>query len=90
MASELLETVFDKSLEHCAWPTYDKTLALDNEVTLAIQVNGKLRGNIIASRGATQDQVQPQAQALIEKWLEQKEIIKVVFVQDRLISFVVK
>ena len=65
-------------------------MALDNEVTLAIQVNGKLRGDLIVARGTLQADVEPRAQEVIAKWLEGKEVVKVIFVKDRLINFVVK
>jgi len=89
-ASELLEKLVHKSLEDYVWPQYDPMLAERTEVEFAIQVNGKLRGTITANKGATQDQIQAQAELIIAKWLEEKEVVKVVFVPDRLISFVVK
>jgi leucyl-tRNA synthetase len=58
-------------------------------VEIAIQVNGKVRGQITVARDSAQDAVQPQAQAVIEKWLEGKTIQKVVFVPNRLLSFVI-
>lgn len=90
MGSELAEQLLGKKLADCAWPTYDEALAIDNQVTIAIQVNGKLRGDIVVARGAQQHEVQPQATEIISKWLEGKEVLKVVFVKDRLISFVIK
>lgn len=90
MASELLEQLFKKQLAECPWPSYDAVLAMDNELIIAIQVNGKLRGDLTASRGAAQDTVQPAAEQIIAKWLEGKSIVKVIFVKDRLINFVIK
>ncbi|MDR3550642.1 MAG: leucine--tRNA ligase [Candidatus Babeliales bacterium] len=90
MASEMADGLLGKLLQNCPWPTYDPVLAIDNEVTLAIQVNGKLRGDLLVDRGSMQDDVQGKAQAVIAKWLEGKEVVKVVFVKDRLINFVIK
>lgn len=90
MASELLELLFKKQLSDCTWPTFDPKLAISNEVQIAIQVNGKLRGDITVPRGSAQDFVQPQAQQMITKWLEGVTVVKVIFVADRLINFVVK
>ena len=49
----------------------------------------KYRANIGILRGASQAQVESQAQKVIGGWLEGKEIKKVIFVSDRLINFVV-
>ncbi|MCX5921890.1 MAG: leucine--tRNA ligase [Candidatus Dependentiae bacterium] len=90
MASELAQALLGKQLQDCAWPMYDSALAVENELTLAIQVNGKLRGDLIAQRGTVQGDVQAEAEGLIAKWLEGKEVVKVIFVKDRLINFVIK
>ena len=90
MASELLEQIFNKSLQDCSWPTYDPALAAVDQVTIAIQVNGKLRGTIVMPVGAEQAQVEQQAKLEITKWLTEKDIIKIIYVQDKLINFLVK
>ena len=90
MASELLEQLFGKKLKSCTWPTFDPKLAQQTEITLVIQVNGKVRGKITCSSGSTQEQVQKDAEVVIHKWLDGKTVVKVIFVPDKLISFVVK
>ena len=89
-ASELLEKLLNKKLEDSTWSFFDPKLAQVNEIDLAIQVNGKLRGTISATKGVTQEEIEPKAKEIIEKWLEGKNIIKVIFVPNRLISFVVR
>jgi len=89
MASELLEDLFGKKLRDCEWPAYDPAFTVQATVEIAIQVNGKVRGQITVARDSAQDAVQPQAQAVIEKWLEGKTIQKVIFVPNRLLSFVI-
>jgi leucyl-tRNA synthetase len=88
-SSELLEQLVGKKLEECHWPTFDPKLALEETITLVVQVNGKMRGNLNIARGSNQQNVEPEAQKLVAKWLENKEIAKVIFVKDRLINFVV-
>jgi leucyl-tRNA synthetase len=90
MGSELLEQIFKKQLRDCSWPQFNLELAKQTEVTIGVQVNGKVRSQITIDRAATQDQVEPQARQLIAKWLEDKEVVKVIWVPGRLISFVVK
>lgn len=90
ITSELLQQLFHKRIGECAWPTYDPALATQDEIDMVIQVNGKTRGNFVIARGASQEEVQQQAQKLIQKWLADGTVIKVIFVPDRLINFVVK
>ncbi len=82
MASELLES--------CAWPVYDDTLILVDEITLALQINGKLRTTIKTRPGTSQEQVQPLAEQAAAKWLAHVTIVKVIYVPDRLMNFVVR
>jgi leucyl-tRNA synthetase len=90
MANELLESLLAVELKNCAWPFYDPVMTQEDEVTLAVQVNGKLRANLQVSVHASEAEVRIKAETLITKWLEGNEIVKVVFVPKRLISFVVK
>jgi leucyl-tRNA synthetase len=89
-ASELLEQLFGKKLQECKWPIFDAQLAIQDEVEIVVQVNGKLRAHFSIMRGADQKAVQMQAEALIKKWLAAQDVVKIVFVPDRLINFVVK
>jgi leucyl-tRNA synthetase len=89
-ASELLETLLDKTLEHVQWPVYDPALAVEHEVTVVVQINGKLRASLVVAKGAGQDLIEPQAREAVRQWLADKTIIKTVFVADRLVNFVVK
>lgn len=89
MAAELLQTLLKKNLASCTWPVFDPTLAQEDEVTIIVQVNNKVRANIVVERDANQQTVEPLAATAVHKWLEGKKIIKIVFVQNRLINFVV-
>ena len=90
MASELLEQLLQKQLKQCVWPTYDPLLVQDDEVIIVVQVNGKVRANILMPIHADQTAVETAARTHITKWLENTEVIKIVFVQNRLINFVVR
>ena len=89
MASELLEQICKKQLRDCTWPTYDPDLAQETSIELGVQVNGKIRAHIKVPAGATQEEVQPQAEERIAEWIKNKKITKIIFVPNRLISFVV-
>ncbi len=90
VTSELLEKLLNKKLQDCKWPVYDAKLAAENLTTIAVQVNGKLRANIEVITGSDQTKVEELAKTEISKWLENKEIIKVIFVKDKIINFVIK
>jgi leucyl-tRNA synthetase len=73
------------------WPPFDPKLAAEDEVELAVQVDGKLRATIRISKTITQDDALRRALATPEvaKWVTE-EVKKVVFVPGRLLSLVVK
>ena len=90
MASELLEQLFSKQLQDCSWSYADPKYTQEDHAEIVIQVNGKHRGNVQVKRGAEQKAVEPMARTTVAHYLENKEIIKIVFVKDRLINFVIK
>ncbi len=92
IASELWEkTGYTTLLDTESWPTYDPALIVDDVVTLAVQVAGKLRGTIQVAPTAEQTEVEPPARAEenVAKWLEGQEVKKVVYVPGRMINFVI-
>ncbi len=90
MASELLELLCAKPLHLCSWPSYDPVVLADEDATIVVQVNGKLRANIIVRRGSSKEDVQSAAEEAISKWITNKSEVKVVFVPDKLINFVIR
>jgi len=72
------------------WPHYDEALASDDEVTVAVQVNGKVRGTLRLARGSPETEVRAQALALpsVARHIEQRTVTKVVVVPDRIVSVV--
>jgi leucyl-tRNA synthetase len=89
IASELLENMCNKDLASCPWPTYDSNLIGSDEITLVVQVNVKIRATLLVTAGTTQEHVEHRAREVIESWLDGKKVIKVIFVPDKLINFVV-
>ena len=73
------------------WPEYDPKLVKDEEITLIIQINGKLRDQIKAPAGVKEEEAKRLAleSKKVIKYMEGKNIQKVIFVKDRLINFVV-
>ena len=73
-----------------AWPAHDPALLLDDRVTLAIQVNGKLRDTITVARGLPKDEAEALAlaSAKVQAQLAGAAPRKVIVVPDRLVNIV--
>ncbi len=73
-----------------AWPSVDAALLVDEEVTIAVQVNGKLRDTLHAPRGAARDALESQALASpkVQAILAGAAPKKVIVVPDRLVNIV--
>ncbi len=94
LAEELWERLGYKEsiFAGASWPTYDEKLALADQVDIAVQVNGRLRATIRAQRGASEAQVKQAAldEEAVQRHMDGMEVVKTVFVPDRLINLVVK
>ncbi len=90
MASELLEIVLQKQLSDCDWSYYNPEYTYEDQVTVVVQVNGKLRSSVNVKRSSEQDVVEFLAREKVAQWLDNKDVVKVIFVKDALINFVVK
>ena len=92
LAEELWAAVgHDRSIFYASWPKYDATLAAAGEVEVVVQVNGKVRGRVTVSRGASEAEVVALAlqDESVRKFVDGKPVRKTVYVQDRLLNFVV-
>jgi len=74
------------------WPEYDKKLVKDETINLVVQINGKLRDTILVAADISEKEAREEAMKSekIKKWLEGKEVVKIIFVKGRLINIVVK
>ncbi len=73
------------------WPKADPTALKKDAVTLAVQVNGKLRGTIEAAVGASREEVEKAALADpgVAKFLEGANVKKIVVVPGKIVNIVV-
>jgi leucyl-tRNA synthetase len=73
-----------------AWPVADPALLVEDEVTIAVQVNGKLRDTLTAAKGLPRETVEEMALASekIVRALDGKPPRKVIVVPDRLVNIV--
>jgi leucyl-tRNA synthetase len=93
LATELWETLGQKSnLLREPWPQYDPALAKEDEVEMAVQVNGKIRSRITVPADAEDAQIKDAALAdeKVRAAISDKSIEKVLVVKGRLVNVVVK
>lgn len=78
-------------IEDASWPDVDAAALEKSKVELVIQVNGKLRGKLEVSPGEDQESVQERATDVenVSRYIAGKTVRKVIFVQDKLVNFVV-
>nr|WP_315458617.1 leucine--tRNA ligase [uncultured Sphingorhabdus sp.] len=74
-----------------AWPEIDPALLLEDEVTIAIQVKGKLRDTLTVAKGLPQDDMQALAlgSQKVQHAIDGAEIRKIIVVPDRLVNIVI-
>ena len=80
----------NKSLAYEAWPTYDEALCVDDEITIGVQVNGKLRATLTVAKDTDSATLQELAlaNADIKRHTEGKTIRKVIAIVNRIVNIV--
>ncbi len=80
-----------KTISEFGWPRANPSLIEDDHMTLAIQVNGKLRGEITLSKEASEAEIEKQACALegVQRHLEGRSPKKIIIVKNRIVNVVV-
>lgn len=74
------------------WPTYDESKTVSSEIEIGVQVNGKLRSAIKITKDAPKEEVEriALAEENVKKYTQDKEIVKVIVVPNRIVNIVVK
>jgi leucyl-tRNA synthetase len=80
------------SIHQQSWPEYDPELAADEVITIAVQVNGKLRDRITVDADADEGQVREAALAnqRVASQVDGKAIARVIYVPGRLLNIMVR
>ena len=81
-----------QTITYQPWPQFDEGLIQLDEVTIAVQVNGKLRANINIAKDSDEKDVISEAMSLenVKKFTSDGNIVKTIYVPNRLLNFVVK
>ena len=91
ISEELWEHIGERySVHHQAWPEVDEEAVIEEEITLVVQVNGKLRDRIQVPAGFTDEEAKAKAMEseVIQNFLDGKEPKKVIVVKGRLVNIV--
>ena len=92
ITSEIYERVFGGNIIDDEWPKYDESKLSEDNVTLAVQVNGKLRGTIEVAKDASKEEVEELAKTNenVKKFIDGMNIVKVIVVPNKIVNIVVK
>ncbi|UCB52800.1 MAG: class I tRNA ligase family protein, partial [Candidatus Zixiibacteriota bacterium] len=81
-----------ESVFQSQWPSYDRNAIQEEEITFVVQVNGKLRASMSLPVNTPEEEAKSLALSdeRVKKFLQGKNLIKSIFVQNKLINLVVK
>ena len=81
---------FNEDVSSYAWPEYDEEKTIDDEITLPIQFNGKLKATITISVDEDENSIKEKVHNVIDSKLDGKTIIKEIYVKNKIYNIVVK
>lgn len=96
MAEELYQEMIkkDKSIHLDTWPEWDEDLALEQQVSIAVQVNGKVRGEVMVAHDQLEEKSVVLAAAKtverVQGYLKDKKLVKEIYVPGKIVSLVVR
>nr|MCR5401568.1 leucine--tRNA ligase [Treponema sp.] len=93
LGEELWEKLGNKgTIAYVEWPKANEAWTVDDEKTIVVMVNGKLRGKFQAAAGSSDDLLKESAlkEESVKKFTDGHEILKCIVVKDKLVNFVVK
>ena len=92
ITEELNESIGFSPIVNSTWPVYDEEKTKDTTVTIAVSVNGKVRGKLEVDVDTPSDILQEKAFALpnVQNFTNGKEIVKVIAIPNKIVNIVVK
>ncbi|BAG08041.1 leucine--tRNA ligase [Finegoldia magna] len=83
---------YEGYVHESSWPEYDESKTILDVIELPIQVNGKLRATVEINREASEDEVYEKAvkDDVVAKYLENKNVVKKIYVKGRIFNIIVK
>ena len=92
ITEELNESIGFKPICESTWPVYDEAKTIDNEKTIAVQVNGKVRGTILVTNDESEESIKEKAltEENVKKYIDGQEIVKTIVIPNKIVNIVVK
>jgi len=93
VAEELWEKMgHNTSIHRENWPGYDPKALIEDEVTIVVQINGRVRDKVVLPKGVSAEDMKARVleQPRVKQLMEGKTIIKVILVPDKLVNIVLK
>jgi leucyl-tRNA synthetase len=83
---------YENSIFLSSWPEYKEEYCVEDSIQIPVMVNGKLRDKVEVSPVATEEEIKEKAFASekIKKWVDGKEVKKVIYVKGKILNIVVK
>ena len=81
-----------KTIVNCKWPEYDEDMTIDDEKEIGVQVNGKVRATIKVNSDMSEEEIKEIAlkEENVQKHIQDKEVVKIIIIKDRIVNIVVK
>ena len=82
----------DNTIAYESWPQYDESKLVENTVNIAVQVNGKVRGNMDIAVDEPEESIKAKALELplVKSNIEGKTVVKIIIVKGKIVNIVVK
>ena len=92
LSEEVLEMLGETPVHTQTWPSYDESKIVADTIKVAVQINGKLRGTLEITGSESKDELLASAKSLenVAKHIDGKDIVKEIYVPNRIINLVVK
>ena len=94
MTEEIWNTVLNHegTIAYEEWPKYDEDKLIDTDVTIGVQVNGKLRATINISVDESEDSIKEKAlsEENVKRYTDGHEIVKIIVIKGKIVNIVVK
>ena len=81
-----------KPLCESAWPIYDEAKTIDKEITIGVQINGKLHSEVTLELNESEELAKDKVlnQDNVKKYIDEKEIVKFIYIPNKIINIIVK
>lgn len=91
IASELYEQLGGENLDTQPWPKYNESMLVSDTITIVVQVNGKVRDELVVSADSNQEEIETKALASekVQTLLDGNSPKRIIYVEKRLVNIVV-